>query len=825
VKRDFERHYLCKEHQYNSTFPLQHSRPATHIKAFLLLLLCCITTLSAAGQQIDINIKTVKEGGVPVAAATIRIEETKGSARPAILKTDKAGVVHTALYTGVTYLVEITSPGLAVLTTQLSADSAHTSFTYTLHASQSLQGATVTASKSLMRQDGDMTIIDPEPLAAASTSGYEVLEKTPGIIADQDGNFFMTSTTPATIYINGREMKMSNSDIATMLKSLPPNSIERIEIMRTPSAKFDASGGGGIINVVLKKGVKIGLTGSVNAGAQQGVYGNQNVGVNLSYSDGSKSGYLNMNFAKRKSLEHISSRRKLNTDSLLQQTAETIYDAKNVYLGYGGSKTFGTKWDLSYDGRLSGNFNNNNTGNRSLISQASSSELSDNISSTTNDGHNWNVDQSIDTRYKIDTSGSEWTAEMSWNGTFGKNRQDLTSSFIQPSQVDIISGGDVITQRHNYTLQTDAKLKYKYRLTFEGGIKSTNTSFHHSSDFTATYNGTVYPDPYRSITYKYSEHIHAAYVQFSKQLLKDIIIKPGLRLEHTDMDGQQTRPGNTEFSIRRTDLFPYLYISKKVMTIAGYELRAYLVYRKTIQRPAYDYMNPYQRFIDQYLYETGNPALRPQFTHNYEANVSIDERPLIAVGFNDVQDIFANVIYQREDNPSLAYRTWDNLGKNREFYLRGFGAIPPGGVYFFVLGGQYNRNMYDGYYNNTPLEYSRETWTIFTYHNLKLGKRSQLTVNGFARFKSLVQFTEVGTFGMLNASINRTFLDKKLTVTLSAQDIFFSNKYNYSLDQGPISLTGERYNDSRRYAINVRYNFGVKLKEDKKDFPAGEIAE
>ena len=74
------------------------------------------------------------------------------------------------------------------------------------------------------------------------------------------------------------------------------------------------------------------------------------------------------------------------------------------------------------------------------------------------------------------------------------------------------------------------------------------------------------------------------------------------------MTGTQTRPGNTEFSTRRTDLFPYLYISRKVMTIAGYELRTYLVYRKTIQRPAYDYLNPYQRFIDQYLYEQAIPG-------------------------------------------------------------------------------------------------------------------------------------------------------------------------------------------------------------------------
>ena len=84
--------------------------------------------------------------------------------------------------------------------------------------------------------------------------------------------------------------------MATMLKSLPPNAIDRIEIVRTPSAKYDATGSGGIVNVVLKKGVKIGMTGSVNAGWQQGVYGNQFTGFNLNNNDGKKTSYINLNY-------------------------------------------------------------------------------------------------------------------------------------------------------------------------------------------------------------------------------------------------------------------------------------------------------------------------------------------------------------------------------------------------------------------------------------------------------------------------------------------------------------------------------------------------
>ncbi len=105
----------------------------------------------------------------------------------------------------------------------------------------------------MITQEDDKTVIDPESLAEASASGYEVLEKTPGLFVDQDGNIYISSLTPATVQFNGREMKMSAADIATLLKSLPPNSISKIEIVRTPSAKYDASGSGGVVNVVLKK--------------------------------------------------------------------------------------------------------------------------------------------------------------------------------------------------------------------------------------------------------------------------------------------------------------------------------------------------------------------------------------------------------------------------------------------------------------------------------------------------------------------------------------------------------------------------------------------
>ncbi|XZF13541.1 outer membrane beta-barrel protein [Chitinophagaceae bacterium MMS25-I14] len=793
---------------------------ARHIMAFMFsfLVLSFFLPEIAMAQKagIPVTVHIAGRNGKPLENAVLDQEIPAGHKTINAAKTDKDGNVLLQLQMGTSYTVEISAKDFAPLMVQLKADSAGQVFRYTLDVAQSLQGATVTARKLLMRQEDDKTIVDPEPLAVSSSSGYEVLEKTPGIVADQDGNFYLSATNTATIYINGRELKMSNTDIASMLKSLPPNAIERIEILRTPSAKYDASGAGGIINIVLKKGVKLGISGSVNAGVQQGVYGNQYGGVSLNYNDGDKSAYLNLNYAQRRSMEHVDAYRTITPDTSLDQSSASVYNSHNIYLGYGAGKTAG-KWTHSYDGRISGTYNNNRTDNGSVFLDTLGTSFSASNTHTDNDGRSWNIDQSLDTKYKIDTTGSEWTASVNWNGNFGHSTQDIYLRQLQGMASELSDHGDISNTKHYIAAQTDLKYKYRYHLTFETGFKSSATFYHFNSDFTASYNNQLYVDTIRTATYRYHENINAAYFQVAKSI-NDLIIKPGLRLENTNMVGHQERPGISDFSIHRTDLFPYLYVSKNLFKMFSLDFRGFLIYRRTITRPTYDYLNPFRTFLDPYLYQTGNPSLRPQFTNNYEFNVSVNEFPVFAVGYNDMKDIFAQVTYQDDADKSIAYRTYDNLGRNREFYLRGVAGIPPGGKYFFIVGGEYSVSNYDGYYSGAPLNYKREMWTFYTYHNLKVTKTTNFTLNGYMRLHGLAQFYELEPLGTLNASLSQFFCQKKIQLTVSIQDMFYTNRYNYSIDQGGIEATGQRYNDSRRFGINLRYNFGIRKKEENNNF-------
>ncbi len=784
-----------------------------------LILFTIVTSSSAFAQQVNVSFRIInkKNEGIPYASIAVNTREDTVHSQNKVA--DSSGLVKFSLSKG-QYIVRATSTDYQPLEKGITVSPTQHFFSFTLESSAtSLKGVTVTSRAPLIKQEDDKTIVDPEPLAAASTNAYEILEKTPGIFVDQDGNVYISSMTPAAVYINGREMKMSTSDIATMLKNLPPNAISKIEILRTPSAKYDASGTtGGIINIVLKKGVKLGMTGSITAGLQQGDYGNQFLSFNLNNNNGRKSSFINLNYSRRNNFDQIITNRIFAPDSMLFQDAFTVYPGNSYFGSYGLTNSWKKNWSADYNGSISYNNFNNKTDNLSAIKEISTSDtLSNNLNRVNNKGYTLNVRASVTLTKKIDTTGSQWDNDLSYNYTRNNSDQVYSSVYYLPFIFSNDGDGNGTNDRNYFVARSDLKLKMKKRFILESGIKTSLLDFKNVANYYNEERGIRAKDPGRTNTFHYKENINALYVQGSKTLSKNFIAKVGVRIENTNMDGHQVIPADTNFTIHRTDLFPYVYLSKKVMTIAGYELRSYLVYRRTITRPGYDQLNPFPRYVDQYLSEVGNPALRPQFTTNYEANISVDERPLLAIGYNKTKDIFTNVIYQADSSTSVAYRTYDNLGSNKEIYLRGLGVIPPGKRYFFVLGAQYNHNFYDGVYESKPLLYKRGSWTFFTYHQFKLDKRSQITLNGFVRFNGQQQFYELSTFGSLNTSINRQFMKQKLTVTLSMNDIFYTNQNDFTINQGSVNAYGNRRSDTRRVGINVRYNFGIRKREESSD--------
>ena len=752
----------------------------------------------------------VKNNSIPF--ANIKIKSVLDSTKQFSLVADSNGIASASISPNKNYAIQVTALGYKKYNKTIALENNTVVILKLQEDPTQLNQVVVTSSKALVRQEDDKSVVDPEPLAAGSTNAMETIEKTPGVFIDSDGNIYLNGLSPAGVQINGRDLKMSPSDLSTLLKSLPPNVIQKIELIRTPSAKYDASGGGGVVNIVLKKGVKLGLNGSVNTGLNQGQYGNQFAGVNLNNTNDKYNAYLNTQYNNNNGYSINNTNRFLSNDAVIIQKARTQSPSNSFYVGYGIGKNWKEKWEFNYDGRISNNvFDNRTKNNAGLVNNFSYSMPVLNESNINNKGNNYNINQSFRSKYKLDTLSGEWITDISVNYSEAATHQNYAN------QIGVNLGssgaGDFGNYKTSFIAQTDLKKKWK-GITLETGIKTSILQFDNHAKYTKTIAGITQPDLFRTSNYSFKEQVNAGYLQASKTW-GAFILKLGSRVEQTIMEGRQYIPKDTNFSVNRIDPFPYVYLSRKIITIMGYEMRGYLVYRKTISRPSYDFLNPFARYIDPFTYEIGNPLLKPQFTTNYEANISVDDKPIFAYGVNETKDIFSSVVYTSPIDKQLSYRTYDNLGRNKEIYFRAIGVIPPGKKFFAVVGVQYSRNIYNGLYENQPFSFDRGSYTFFTFQSLKLDTRSTIAINGFWRTNGQQQFYELENFGQLNATINRQFLNKKLTVTLSANDIFFTNKNTFVLNQGSIRSNGYRENDTRRYGINFRYNFGFKPKEKK----------
>lgn len=680
----------------------------------------------------------------------------------------------------------------------------------------SLSTVIVRAKKPLLTQEDDKTIVDATVLANSSTNAYEVLEKTPGAIVDQDGNVYLNSATPATVYINGREMRMSAEDMAALLKSLPAGSISKIEILRTPSAKYDAANSGGIVNVVLKKGIKIGTTGSVNVREDQGVYPTSSAGFSINRSDGKISAYLSYQFTSRNSFEDIVSDRLINHDTLLLQRSYTSYSPVNNYIGAGVDIAVTKKLNLAYDMRLTANTNKSRASSSNDFSKTSTAQdFSQSETPISNDGHSLYFGNSIEAKYKIDTTGSEWASELNYSYSKSDNDQLYTNNYYLPVAPAEYGDGTTANTANNLDFKTDLTLKFKKQFKLETGYKINHSTNNNEAVFyTQSGSSPRQVNNYQTNTFNYTETISSAYLQLSKPFW-GFTFKSGLRFESTNISGHQKVPDDTSFSIKRTDLFPYFYLKHNLFKIFGYPLTVNAIYRRSISRPGYDALNPSPKFVDQFLYDVGNTRLQPQFTTNYELNVSYNDFPAFAIGVNETKNIFSKVTYQNEVT-KISYRTYDNLGKNKEIYFRLFGATPEGHKFFMYAGVQYNYINYNGSYQGAPLQYKRGSWTLFAGQQFKVNSTLHFNLNAWMYINGFRAFNELKNMGQLNLSITQMALHKKLSIILSGSDVLLTNKAVFHIQQGNLVGNGSRIQDSRRVGITLRYNFGIKPKEEKK---------
>ena len=763
-------------------------------------------------QNIDVRISVKNERNEPVQNATVQILRIPDSAL-LMVKTLKNDVFF-SLSTKNSYFINITSVGFNNIFRIIRIGNRDTVINFIATVkSKDLAGVTVTSRKPLIKQEDDKTIVDAAVLAESSTNAFEVLEKTPGAVLDQDGNVYLNSATPATIYINGREIKLSASDLTSLLKSLPANSISKIEVLRNPSAKYDAQNSGGIVNIVLKKGVKLGTNGSFDISHFQGVYGTDAIGFNVNRSGNKLNTYLSYNFTRRKNFEVYNSDRFVNANILFNQSSLTKFPATINFAGGGLDYEINKKWSVGYDAKMTVNNNRSFVNNDINIQNIlTGNKAGENLSLVNNRGTSFYAGNNFSSKLKIDSTGSEWTNSLDYNYFKSSNVQLYNNIHILPAKNTLNGNGNTENIKNIIAFKSDLTYKFKNNLTLEAGAKFNFSMSKNNAAYFADSGTVKYADFFQTNRFRYNENIAAGYLQVAKTIY-GFTIKPGIRIEHTDILGHQLIPVDTTFSIKRTDLFPYVYLRHSITKLFGFKLIGNVIVRRSTIRPYYEALNPYPKYIDQYTYEVGNPRLQPQFTTNYEFNVMADEFPVFSLGLNDIKNIFTNVTYSKDDT---LFRTFDNLGTNKEVYLRFVGGIPPGKKYFFYAGAQLNMLNYDGLYGGVPFKYKHSSWTFFMFQNYKPTPTLNLSIHGWMRVHGVFNFFELDPFGALSLSANKSILKKKMNVIFSLNDPLRTNRNSFKINQPNFIATGIRYGDTRKFGVALKYNFGIKPKEEKK---------
>lgn len=712
------------------------------------------------------------------------------------------------------YILKVTAVNAKTFYQKIQTGSSDTIININLQTNAKLLEDVVVASRTpLVKQEDDKTIVDAEQLAGSSTNAYEILEKTPGAIVDQDGNVYLNSATPATIFINGREIRLSATDLANLLKNLPSNSVSKIEVLRNPSAKYDAASSGGIVNIVLKKGVKLGVNGSIDVSHFQGIYSSDAIGFNVNNSKEKVNTYLSYNFSKKLNFDNISSNRYTNAGGLFKQFGSTKFNNTNNYVGGGINYEANKKLNIGYDARISATQNNSFVDNDINISALSTgNKIGENVSIVNNQGPSLYIGNGVSAKYKLDTLGSEWSNTLDYTYFRVNSNQQYRNLNILPAKNTLFGDGNILNDKNIIAFKSDVVIKTKKKFTIELGTKLTYSFSNNNSAYFSDTSTGKYVDRLQTNKFKYTENIAATYLQISRSF-RGLTVKPGVRLEYTDIRGQQIIPADTTFAIKRTDLFPYIFLRHKLVKLFGFQLVGNAIYRRSITRPFYESLNPYPRYADQYTYDIGNPRLQPQFTTNYEFSVNADEFPVFSIGLNDIKNIFTTLTYSRGDT---LFRTYDNLGTNKEVYMRLVFGIPPGKKYFFYAGTQMNIINYKGQYDNVPFTFKRSSFTFFMFQNYKPTPTLTLSLNAFMRVNTVVNFFELEPFGGITLSANKSILKKKMNVILTINDILRTNINTFIINQPNFLADGFRYADTRRIGIALKYNFGLKPRVEKR---------
>lgn len=649
---------------------------------------------------------------------------------------------------------------------------------------------------------------------------YEVFETLPGVVVTQDGTIYMNGQSGINVLMDGKQIYLSGKELVNLLKATPASTADKIDLITHPSARYDASGNSGIIDIHTKKIKLPGLNLSVNGGFSQGKFGKGNGSFSLNRRSGKLNFFLTYSYYQgtdQNDLEvnrifstaftgldeelsmHQDSYRKSPYKSHYYRVGTDIYLSPLTTLGF---TTSGNLLRSEKNGTMNSAFYLyplSISEDSTLYTLNFSNRKKNNFSGGINLIHHLNqkggiLDASLDYFY-FDNAEDQYVYN---------SFQDKANQLIRQDSIKGDIGGDI----NLYTGQVNLKLPFENGWTLTAGGKSSYVSIHNEALYASRNGENWVPNSY-SQAFSYKENINAVYVQGNAKF-GSLSVQAGLRLENTRIKGRQMdAASDSSFKDHYTNLFPTLLLEYPVS-----KGRFSLFYGKRIVRPNYGDLNPSAYIFDDYTYERGNTLLKPEMTDNIEVAYAFKELFKAGFLFSYTDDAIVKS-YILEENKRV-FVTPLNLSHAITFGPRvNTGILSLSSFWNLNANAAFIMNRYQWSEELENKVNKHSTWIAGVNNQFTFGKGWGTELTASYNGKMAAGQATISPVWQVHASLQKKILKNKGSVSLFIKDIFHSFRYKMNLEvPGQRAFTNERY-DNTIVGISFSYYFkkGSETKE------------
>ena len=795
------------------------------MKKFYSILTACASLifLNAKAQQNATITGTVKaQDNKPVDAATVSLLKAKDSSIIKIAVTDKSGLFAFEKIKTDNYLLQVDAIGFDKFLKPVKVNDEQTTNAVDIQlttASKTLNNVSVSATRPLVETKIDKTVVNVDASPTnTGLSALEVLEKSPGVTVDNDGNITLKGKQGVQIFIDGKPAYLSGQDLVNYLKSLPSNQLDQIEIMTQPPAKYDAAGNSGIINFKTKKNMNNGFNGSITTSAIIAQYFKNTNSINLNWRKGKTNFYGNYGYSYWEGFNDIDISRSLREDRSVPYNRYVVqhtfgrYSARPQNFKAGVDYFANKKTTLGFavngfiDARKftsSGRANIYDSIQRFVQYNDASSQTDD---PWTNVGFNLNLQQ------KLDDKGQEISADADYILYRTKGKQYsynyLYNADDTPSEDPYLLNGYLPANIDIYTFKTDYTHPLKNDSKFEAGLKVSYVKTDNDAQYTV-FNSTTNKwenDATRSNHFIYKENINAAYVNLHKQI-KKFGMQLGLRVEQTISEGNQTTK-EISFKKNYTKLFPTTYFTYKLNDNNTLGLS----YGRRIERPSYQDLNPFQYQLDRYTYQQGNPDLQPQFSNNIELSFDHKGQINLSANYTSVSDIINDVLITKKepgDSNYTTYQTTENIASNKNIglsvnYNRKLNKW--WSLNFFV---NVFNNHYKGVIDDENIDVGITAFNTNISNQFTFNKGWTAELSGWCNSRNYYSGAILAEpMGFFSLGGGKQILKSKGTVRINIRDPFYVMRFKGESDLNHGLTQVHSVWDNRRVVFTFTYRFG-----------------